>query len=86
MLSVLGQSEQATALLDGYHAQSPAFYQARWEHLGWTLLLLNIEVAPLALRDWQAILQNPDAIEWFDGQYTLKVTHRIDIAAFASKN
>ncbi|CAM4436686.1 site-specific integrase [Vibrio agarivorans] len=86
MMSILAHSEQATALLDGHRLQSPAFYQTRWAHLGWTLLLLNIEVAPLPLKDWQAILQNPDAIEWFDGQYTLKVIHRIDIAAFASKS
>ncbi|MCL1139566.1 hypothetical protein [Shewanella pneumatophori] len=52
--------------------------------LAWLLTVLCIEVAPLPLSYWQAVLSSTDPIEFFEGQYTLKVPHPTPIAAFAS--
>ncbi|TVL62555.1 hypothetical protein AYJ00_11445 [Shewanella algae] len=52
--------------------------------LAWLLTVLYIEVAPLPLSYWQAVLCSAEPIEFFEGQYTLKVPHPTPIAAFAS--
>ncbi|WP_412514818.1 hypothetical protein, partial [Shewanella indica] len=52
--------------------------------LAWLLTVLYIEVAPLPLSYWQAVLSSAEPIEFFEGQYTLKVPHPTPIAAFAN--
>ncbi|MGL4713498.1 MAG: hypothetical protein ACRCWP_13345, partial [Shewanella sp.] len=52
--------------------------------LAWLLTVLYIEVAPLPLSYWQAVLYSTEPIEFFEGQYTLKVPHPTPIAAFAN--
>ncbi|MBS9811369.1 site-specific integrase [Vibrio alginolyticus] len=85
LLSILKQSAAASSLLHAYHAQRASFVRERWEEMGWLLLVLNIEVAPLPLRYWQRTLTSPESIEWFEGRMTLTVEHTQALANFTSK-
>jgi integrase len=78
----------AGTLLRGYHLQRQRFIanpnSGSKSELAWLLLVLYIEVAPLPLSYWQAVLSSADPIAFFEGQYTLKVPHPTPIASFAN--
>ncbi|MGI2107585.1 hypothetical protein ACRN9A_20930 [Shewanella frigidimarina] len=78
----------AGTLLRGYHQQRQRFIanpnSGSKSELAWLLIVLYIDVAPLPLSYWQAVLSSADPIEFFEGQYTLKVPHPTPIAAFAN--
>lgn len=84
MVDILKHSFQASELLQHYQIQREKFMTERWSDLGWMLLALNIEVAPLPLRYWAQVLSTPSSIEPFEGQFTLKVVHPQAIANYAS--
>lgn len=81
-------NDNAGTLLRGYHQQRQRFIakpkSESKSELAWLLLVLYIDVAPLPLSYWQAVLSSADPIEFFEGQYTLKVPHPTSIAAFAN--
>lgn len=85
MLTILQRSQPATTLLNGYQTQRSAFMTERWTEIGWLVMVLNMEVAPLPMRYWADVLSNPSSIEYFEGQFTLKVLHSKPIAAYDSK-
>lgn len=85
MLEILKHSHQAGQLSKGYKTQREACMTQRWSDLGWLIVVLNMEVAPLPLHYWHAILSTPSSIEFYEGQYTLKVVHPKPIASFATK-
>lgn len=84
MLNILQRSQPATVLLNGYQTQRSAFMTERWSDVGWLVMVLNMEVAPLPMRYWADVLSNPASIEYFEGQFTLKVLHPKPIAAYDS--
>ncbi|CDS95204.1 site-specific integrase [Vibrio coralliirubri] len=84
MLTILQRSQPATRLLNGYQTQRSAFMTKRWTEVGWLVMVLNMEVAPLPMRYWADVLSNPSSIEYFEGQFTLKVLHPKPIAAYDS--
>ena len=69
-----------------YESQRESFMDKRWHDLGWVLLVLNFEVAPLHLSYWQRILSTPTCIEFFEGQFTLKVSHPKPISSYADED
>ncbi|MCG9730955.1 hypothetical protein L1D44_14120 [Shewanella sp. Isolate13] len=81
-------NDNAGTLLRGYQLQRQHFIaEPKSElksELAWLLTVLYIEVAPLPLNYWQAVLSSAEPIEYFEGQYTLKVPHPTPIAAFAN--
>ncbi|WP_076542447.1 site-specific integrase [Shewanella sp. UCD-KL21] len=83
-------NDNAGTLIRGYHLQRQYFIanpnSGSKIELAWLLTVLYIEVAPLPLSYWQAVLSNADPIAFFEGQYTLKVPHPTPIAAFANDN
>lgn len=86
LVSILKKSECASQCFNLYGQQRKTFMNKRWQDIGWTLFVLNFEVAPLHLSYWQKILSNPSSIEFFEGQFTLKVPHKKPIAAFSNEN
>ena len=85
MLNILQRSQPATVLLTGYQTQRSAFMTERWTDVGWLVMVLNMEVAPLPMRYWADVLSKPPSIEYFEGQFTLKVMHPKPMAAYDSK-
>ncbi|MEZ8970468.1 site-specific integrase [Vibrio cyclitrophicus] len=85
MLTILQRSQPATVLMNGYQTQRSTFMTKRWADVGWLVMVLNMEVAPLPMRYWADVLSNPSSIEYFEGQFTLKVLHPKPIAAYDSK-
>ncbi|RTR35896.1 site-specific integrase [Shewanella canadensis] len=81
-------NDNAGTLLRGYQQQRQRYIaEPKSEHkseLAWLLTVLYIEVAPLPLSYWQAVLSSAEPIDFFEGQYTLKVPHPTPIAAFAN--
>ncbi|MBO1895800.1 site-specific integrase [Shewanella sp. BF02_Schw] len=81
-------NDDAGRVLRGYSQQRQRFLAApksrSQSELAWLLVVLYIEVAPLPLNYWQAVLCSTDPITFFEGQYTLKVPHPTPIAAFAN--
>ncbi|GGB60673.1 site-specific integrase [Shewanella inventionis] len=83
-------NDDAGRVLRGYTQQRQRFIanpnSGAKDGLAWLLLVLYIDVAPLPLSYWQAVLSSADPIAFFEGQYTLKVPHPTPIAAFANDN
>ncbi|WP_251767136.1 hypothetical protein [Shewanella indica] len=81
-------NDDAGKLLRSYQQLRQRFIAAPQNELkndlAWLLTVLYIEVAPLPLSYWQAVLSSAEPIEFFEGQYTLKVPHPTPIAAFAN--
>ena len=75
----------ASTLLREYLLQRQLFMKKPYHSLSWLLAVLYVEVAPLPLSYWLAVLCHTDPIEFFEGQFTLKVPHVTPIAAFANK-
>jgi hypothetical protein len=86
LLGILKKNQCASQCFSRYEPQRETFMNKRWHNIGWTLLVLNFEVAPLHLSYWQKILSDPSSIEFFEGQFTLKVPHYKPIAAFSNDN
>lgn len=86
MLNILKHSQTATTLMNRYREQREAFMSQRWADTGWLLLVLNMEVAPLPMRYWADVLLTPTSIEFFEGQFTLKITHPKSLTTFASQD
>ncbi|AZG74163.1 site-specific integrase [Shewanella livingstonensis] len=86
LLGILKKSECANRCFRRYEQQRQTFMNQRWRNMGWTLLVLNFEVAPLPLPYWKKILVDPSSIEFFEGQFTLKVPHYKPIATFSNDN
>ncbi|MBB1438921.1 site-specific integrase [Shewanella sp. SG41-4] len=86
LLGILKKNQCASQCFSHYEQQRETFMNKRWHNMGWTLLVLNFEVAPLHLSYWQKILSDPSSIEFFEGQFTLKVPHYKPIAAFSNDN
>lgn len=85
MLNILKHSQTATTLVNRYRTQRENFMTQRWADTGWLLLVLNMEVAPLPMRYWADVLSTPTAIEFFEGQFTLKIKHSKPITTFDSQ-
>ncbi|MCL1106472.1 site-specific integrase [Shewanella algicola] len=84
LLGILKKNQCASQCFSHYEQQRETFMNKRWHNMGWILLVLNFEVAPLHLSYWQKILSDPSSIEFFEGQFTLKVPHYKPIAAFSN--
>lgn len=85
LLSIHTKNLQSSQCFARYESQRESFMDKRWHDLGWVLLVLNFEVAPLHLSYWQRILSTPTCIEFFEGQFTLKVSHPKPIASYADE-
>ncbi|MCT7942973.1 site-specific integrase [Shewanella holmiensis] len=85
LLGISKKNQLAGQCFSKYKSQRESFMNERWHNLGWTLLVLNFEVAPLHLSYWQKILSTPTSIEFFEGQFTLKVPHSKPIASYANE-
>lgn len=86
LLGILKKNQCASQCFSRYEQQRETFMNKRWHNMGWTLLVLNFDVAPLHLSYWQKILADPSSIEFFEGQFTLKVPHYKPVAAFSNDN
>lgn len=86
LLSIHKKNLLASQCFARYESQRESFMDKRWHDLGWVLLVLNFEVAPLHLSYWQRILSTPTCIEFFEGQFTLKVSHPKPIASYADNS
>ena len=86
LLSIHAKNLKASQCFARYESQRESFMDKRWHDLGWVLLVLNFEVAPLHLSYWQRILSTPTCIEFFKGQFTLKVSHPKPIASYADED
>jgi len=86
LLSIHKNNLLASQCFARYESQRESFMDKRWHDLGWVLLVLNFEVAPLHLSYWQRILSTPTCIEFFEGQFTLKVSHPKPIASYADNS
>jgi hypothetical protein len=84
LLGILTKNQYASLCFSRYEQQRQTYMNKRWHNMGWTLLVLNFEVAPLHLSYWQKILSDPSSIEFFEGQFTLKVPHYKPIASFSN--
>ncbi|MGR5177871.1 site-specific integrase [Vibrio mediterranei] len=82
MLSILKHSHSAGQLHTLYTQQRQTFTQERWQDIGWVLLVMNLDVAPLPLSYWVKVLSEPSSIAFFEGQFTLKVPHPKPIAVY----
>lgn len=86
MLDIQHYNHDASRVLHGYQQQRIIFMAQREVNLGWLLWVLYVEVAPLPLSYWQATLaQGREAVEPFEGQFTVKVPHPQPIASYATK-
>lgn len=75
------QAHDASALYQAYQKYKPIFVQDRPElNIGFIALALSIEVAPLSLRYWAEVLNEPASIELFDNQLTIVVQHQTPAA------
>lgn len=86
LLNIHKKNQRASQCFSRYESQRESFIVKRWHDLGWVLLVLNFEVAPLHLSYWQRILSTPTCIEFFEGQFTLKVSHPKPIASYADES
>lgn len=86
LLNIHKKNLRASQCFSRYESQRESFIVKRWHDLGWVLLVLNFEVAPLHLSYWQRILSTPTCIEFFEGQFTLKVSHPKPIASYADES
>lgn len=86
LLSIHAKNLRASQCFAKYESQRESFMNKRWHDLGWVLLVLNFEVAPLHLSYWQRILSTPNCIEFFEGQFTLKVSHPKPITSYADNS
>ena len=86
LLNIHKKNLRASQCFSRYESQRESFIVRRWHDLGWVLLVLNFEVAPLHLSYWQRILSTPTCIEFFEGQFTLKVSHPKPIASYADES
>ena len=86
LLNIHKKNLRASQCFSRYESQRESFIVKRWHDLGWVLLVLNFEVAPLHLSYWQRILSTPTCIEFFEGQFTLKVSHPKAIASYADES
>lgn len=75
-------NSDAQRLYEIYQNQKKTFLIHQQYELSWTVLVMLIDVAPISLRYWTRILSDPDCIEWFEGQFTLKVVHIAPIASY----
>jgi len=86
LFSIHEKNLLASQCVARYESQRESFMDKRWHDLGWVLLVLNFEVAPLHLSYWQRILSTPTCIEFFEGQFTLKVSHPKPISSYADED
>lgn len=85
MTAIQHYNHDAGRLRRGYQQARQQFLRAREPSLGFVLTALMVEVAPLPLRYWQAMLASSAPLRCFEGQFTLEIPHPSPLAAYASR-
>ncbi|HHQ4594458.1 TPA: hypothetical protein ACSP2D_003760 [Aeromonas veronii] len=85
MAAIQGFNEDAGRLRQGYRLAREHFLRSPDLSLGFLLTMLMVEVAPLPLRYWQAVLASRAPVTCFEGQFTLEIPHPSALAAYASR-
>lgn len=85
MAAIQGFNQDAGQLRRGYRLAREQFLRSPEPSLGFLLTMLMVEVAPLPLRYWQAVLASSAPVTCFEGQFTLEIPHPSALAAYASR-